>query len=1025
MENKIENHSQSFTPPRHWVGLEELDSKYWDDPRTMEKRGQEFFDKPVETLDAIDKSAQGGLARRDFLTIMGASMAMATFACARRPVHKIIPYVVNPEGVVPGIPILYASTSKECPHGCGILIKTREGRPVKLEGNPDHPVNKGKLCAQAQASVLNLYDVDRLKGAAARDRNGGALREISWSDADNAISTQLKKSRGVRVLTDEMRSDSTARLIREFLSASGGGEHVQYEPLALDEVAEAQNLSYGAAVMPRYRFDQADVVVSLGMDFLGSGRNAVENAADWAKRRKVVSPKDGSTSAKMSKLFCFESAFTITGANADRRHPIRPGDETKIALAIANELKGEFPTYKADAVEQEIGLEKGTIKEVARALRENHGRALVVGGSVQSRTKDALALQLAINYLNSALDAEGNIVDGVSDAASAVPGLAGMTKLINEMKSGAVGALIIYRSNPVFTLPNAGFAEALKKVPLVVYVGDHDTETAQLADFVLGDHHYLENWGDWSPRKGVYSLQQPAIAPIHGTRAFEDSLIAWSKVGGGKDWHGYLQENWKETVFKESGATGGFDMFWEGALRSGVIDLRAARMSAFKAAPRSFRPASVAQMPKYSVASNDVQLALTSSIAMMDGRYANNPWLQELPDPISSATWDNYLAVGPALAASLAVKNDDVVLVKSGNTSVELPVYVQPGLHPQTVTVAVGYGRRNVGKVGDGAGVDVFPFASIEGGRVVYSGHPVTITRTQKFYKLATTQWHTVSENRPVINDVTLAEFKKNAAAAQETNPELRMEKAPSLWPVHQYKGYRWGMAIDLNSCIGCSACMVGCQAENNIPVVGRDQVRVSRQMHWIRIDRYYTGTAENPDVLFQPMLCQHCENAPCETVCPVLATVHDDEGLNVQVYNRCVGTRYCQNNCPYKVRRFNFFDHWKSYTGTMNLAWNPDVTVRTRGIMEKCTFCVQRITAAKDSAKDRGEIIKDGEFKTACQQTCPTDAIVFGNINDPESSVSRLREAQSAFRVLEALNTGPSISYMTKVRNKGAEQHV
>ena len=482
------------------------------------------------------------------------------------------------------------------------------------------------------------------------------------------------------------------------------------------------------------------------------------------------------------------------------------------------------------------------------------------------------------------------------------------------------------------------------------------------------------------------------------------------------DWHAYLKANWNETVFKDSGSAGTFEQFWESVLREGVYESKWAKTAV--STSRGFKVESLKSIPAYSSQKPELSLALYQKISQSDGRHANNAWLQEMPDPVSSVTWDNYLNIGPALAKKLKLETDDVVEVKTSDGTVELPVHIQPGMHSGAVSAAVGYGRTAAGKVGKDCGVDVFPLTTIEGDSQVFSGASVSLRKTGKFFKLASTQWHTASENRPIINDITLAEFKKNPGTANHTDPHLRME-TPSLWPAHEYKGYRWGMAIDLSTCTGCSACVIACQSENNIPVVGRNQVRVSRQMHWIHLDRYYSGDPEHPEVIFQPMLCQHCENAPCETVCPVAATVHDDEGLNVQVYNRCVGTRYCQNNCPYKVRRFNFFDHWKSYSGTLNMAWNPDVTVRTRGIMEKCTFCTQRIREAKDKAKDGSEKVKDGDFKTACQQTCPTDAIVFGDINDPNSRVSKLRNSPQAFRVLESLNAKPAISYLTKVRNQ------
>ena len=607
------------------------------------------------------------------------------------------------------------------------------------------------------------------------------------------------------------------------------------------------------------------------------------------------------------------------------------------------------------------------------------------------------------------------------------------SQLIQEMKDGKVDALILYRTNPLYSLAGAfpGLAEIFQKVPLIISVSDRVDETGLVSDYVLPDHHYLENWGDSNPRKKVYSLQQPTIAPIHSTRAFQDSLLVWMKQGQFKqstmvsnagDWHEYLKNHWKETYYKEAGSSGSFEQFWEATLRAGVLNL-ASSQGNLGALPgsRSFKTDSLKKlMISGGLNSKDVSLALYAKISMYDGRSANNPWLQEMPDPISTVTWDNYLNISPALAKTLGVKGDDVVELRAGEVKAELPVYIQPGLHSQVVSVALGYGRQSVGKIGNQAGINVFPFIQSKGQHLVFSGQPVQIRKTGKFYKLAATQWHGATENRPIINDIILSQYRKNPSAEKHTDPHLRLEAVPSIWPAHEYKSYRWGMAIDLNSCTGCGACVIACQAENNVPVVGREQVRVSRQMHWLRIDRYYSGSPAHPDVVFQPMLCQHCENAPCETVCPVLATVHDDEGLNVQIYNRCVGTRYCQNNCPYKVRRFNFFDHWKSYEGTMSLAWNPDVTVRTRGIMEKCTFCVQRIRDAKDKAKDAGEKVKDGQFKTACQQTCPTEAIVFGDMNDPNSRVFRLKESPQAFRVLEVLNAKPSISYMTKVRNKG-----
>ncbi|MBC7692730.1 MAG: 4Fe-4S dicluster domain-containing protein [Methylotenera sp.] len=1043
MENQ-NSPQNSFSPPRHWIGTEELSEGYWNDPKAIEKRGQEFHDKPVETIDLIDKLDSKGIARRDFLTIMGASMAMASFACARRPVHKIIPYVVKPEEITAGVANFYATS---CPDtGYGLLVKVREGRPVKLEGNPEHPMNKGTLSARGQAALLDLYDPDRTKEPMSGDRNGN-LRAMSWVDADAAILAKLRAAGRVRVLSGNLVSDSTRRLLGEFLAAfnNGSGSHVEFDALANDEVLDGQLESYGTAVIPNYRFDQAKTIISFGADFLGTWVSPVEFMSEWAKRRKLDSKN--AANAEMSKMYVIESTMTLTGANADERLPVRPGDELKVALAVAHEIivgkkQSRFASdatvgnalsgYTPQAVSADTGVSITMIQQMAEELLKNRGKSVVVAGSPQTKSANAVALQIAVNFLNSALDNEGVTVDGTANP-NVRPGdrFAAIEKLIGEMKAGAVDALIIYGSNPVYNLPkSAGFEEAMKKVPLVVAVSDRDDETARLADYLLPDHHFLENWGDASGRKGVVSLQQPVISPIHSTRAFQDTLLTWIKGGvkagglAGKvaasadagTWRDYVMANWQAT--HHSGAAAGFELFWEGVLRDGVFGAKNAIAST--SSTRAFRAGAMSRIPAFKKANADeILLALYAKVGMYDGRSSNNPWLQEFPEPISTATWDNYLNVGPALATKLGIQQDDIVEITGDSATVQLPVNVQPGMHPLAVSIALGYGRRNAGKVGTDVGMDVAPFIKVVNGALVYSGHPVKIRRTGKVYRIAITQWHNATENRPIINDISLTDFIKKPSEANETDPELRLHEIPTLWPAYEYKGYRWGMAIDLNSCTGCGACVIGCMAENNTPVVGRNNVRVSREMHWIRLDRYYSGSTENPDVVFQPMLCQHCENAPCESVCPVLATVHDDEGMNSQIYNRCVGTRYCQNNCPYKVRRFNFFDHWKSYEGTMNLAWNPDVTVRTRGIMEKCTFCVQRIRGAKDKAKDEGRKLLDGELKPACQQTCPTDAIIFGDINDPNSRVSQLRGDARAFRVLEILNVKPSISYMTKVRNK------
>jgi Fe-S-cluster-containing dehydrogenase component/anaerobic selenocysteine-containing dehydrogenase len=1027
-----------FKPPRHWIGSEELNASYWSDPAIKEKRAQEFHDKPVETIELIERLDTNGIKRRDFLTLMGASMAMASFACARRPVHKIIPYVVKPEYVTGGIANYYATTCPET--GYGLLAKVREGRPIKLEGNPEHAMSRGAISARTHAQILDLYDMDRAKEPLKVSRGKGST-PISWVDADLELVAKLKAvaagSGRVRILSNRILGDSTLKLTNEFLAAFAAGSHVQLDDFGSTDIVEGQIESYGSAIVPHYHFGKADVVLSLGADFLGNFGSSVEYSADWVKGGRIPDAKNPST-ARMSKLFAVESMMSVTGANADVRFPVRPDGVLKIGAAIAAEVarkKGisvpaQFSAYTLSAVAADTGIEAEKITEAAHALVEaGAGKSIIVAGGLSSKTEDAIGLQVIANYLNSALGNEGVTVDGNGQAWTKVGDRPEkLAKLISDMNSGSVDALILFDVNPVYSLPaSMGFAAAMAKVPTVVSIGDREDETAKLADFVLPNHHFLENWGDAQPRGGVVSLQQPTLAPIHSTRAYQDTLLTWIKQGALKakglaattagsekngTWHDYLKANWKETY----GKSGNFETFWDDSLRDGVIKSAVKSSSA-----RSFKVPSLGKVPPFKAPPSGFVLALYAKTTMADGNRANNPWLQELPDPVTTATWDNYLNMSPKAAEKLNLRQDDVVTVTSSGTVIDIPLNIQAGLHENVVAIAIGYGREAVGHVGDGVGRDVKVF--VNGSTLAFAGIPVVIANTGRRYQLAVTQWHNATENRPIVNDITLAEFKADPKTASETDPEIRLKEVPSMWPKHEYPGYRWGMTIDLNACTGCGSCIIACQAENNTPVVGRDNVRRSREMHWMRIDRYYSGPAENPDVVFQPMLCQHCENAPCETVCPVLATVHDNEGLNSQIYNRCVGTRYCQNNCPYKVRRFNFFDHWKSYEGSMNLAWNPDVTVRTRGIMEKCTFCVQRIRDSKDKAKDEGRKLRDLELRTACQQTCPTEAIIFGDINDPKTEVSVLRNDNRAFRVLEVLNTVPSISYLSKVRNKPGEE--
>jgi molybdopterin-containing oxidoreductase family iron-sulfur binding subunit len=1002
--------AEGFTPPRHWSGLEELSAQYWSDEAQQESRGREFLHKPIETLEALEKLDTQGVARREFLTLMGAATAMSTLACARRPVHKIIPYVVPPEQITPGKANYYASVCKDVSDTPAILVKTREGRPIKLEGNDLDSTTGGTVSAQVQASVLNLYDLDRAKGATLIDRATGAEKQVPWDELDARVVSALSSAARVRMLLGVTPGPQTLALAREFCGAFRDGQVIHFEPLDLDSQADAAELLTGNRAIPAYDFTRAQVVVSIGGDFLGAWPQSESNARAWMSNRKLDSAR--ASGAKMSRLFAFESNYSLTGANADERVAIRPGDELKIAMALLSEIAPQMARaqgYTLDAVAKDVGSAQALerLKAAAAALRSARGTSLVVAGGADSRSEDSLALQCVVAMLNSALGNEGQTV--MTGRSYVGRGYKYFAKLMEEMRSGSVDVLILHRSNPVYSVP--GFEALLKKVKFVVSVADRIDETAALGDAVAGDHHYLENWGDAEPAVGVYALQQPAIAPLHDTRAFEDSLLQWGKAAGLKmsasgTWYDVLRKGFAAR-FK--------GLSWDHALQKGWVGLPS------RGSARSIRAGSAPVIPAFKPASNEPRLAIYSSAAMGDGRFANNPWLLEMPDPMTTATWDNFAAVSVEFARLNQLKTGDVVavsLAEKPESRIELPVLVQPGLHQSTIAIASGYGRVRAGKVGQNCGWNAFKLSRTDR-EYVLSGSGVKVVKTGMRFELAITQGHHRTEGRPIVNDITLAEFRKNPKAEAHTDPHLRMEPVPTIWPKHDYsQGYRWAMAIDLSSCTGCGACVIACQAENNIPVVGRDRVRFSREMHWIKIDRYFSGPANDPEVVFQPMLCQHCENAPCETVCPVIATSHNEEGLNQMTYNRCVGTRYCANNCPYKVRRFNFFDHWKDYKDTMNLAWNPDVTVRTRGVMEKCSFCVQRIQTARDTTKAQGRKITDADLKTACQQTCPTEAIVFGNVNDPNSKVSKLREDARAFRVLEILNAKPMISYLSKVRN-------
>jgi Fe-S-cluster-containing dehydrogenase component/anaerobic selenocysteine-containing dehydrogenase len=1012
----------------HWQSFETKDSK-----DLTAVQNQEFYTSPDPVINRIKT---GEYDRKTFLQIMGASSAMLTLNCIQKPAEKIVPFTKAPDYLKPGQATYYSSTCAGCSAGCGVLVKTKDARPLKLEGNPNNPISKGALCAVGQSSILNLYDPDRSKEPA--QITNGSEKTIKWADLDQTVKTKLQENKGkTRILSSSINSPSTKNLISEFLKSVGGGKHLEFEQNTTEEsIAIAAEKSYGKAIVPNYKFDKAKVILSIDADFLGTWISPVEFGVQFASRRKL---KD--TSSKINIFYAVESVPTVTGSNADKRIAIKSGDSKKFALGILIALGNSSLSNGAtlESISSETGIDKKVFEKIASDLKSAKSESLVVAGGVSSQTEDSVDLQILVNAINSNLDNDGKTIDSVnyrSDVASSYT--KNLLDLKKELDSGEVGVLFIYGANPVYSAGYSKIAESISKAKLVVSLSDRLDETSSLASYIAPSNHAMETWGDVEAVKGVISINQPTIKPIYNTRSFEDSLIVWAggKLIDSASFYEYLKNSYTKKL--------GSQFAWEEFLRKGTIykesDLNSSKPS------RSFK----GTISKLEAKNSSITLALYETVAIGDGKNANNATLQELPDPVSKTTWDNFVGISPALATKEGIVSNDVITVKSGDKSITLPAQIQPGLHPETISIAVGYGRTKAGKVGNGVGKNAFDLGSLKNNLPVFAAIPVTLEKTGKKYKIATTQDHhmmnpaatpgqplkgglykSYEKDRPLIQSVDYQDFLKDPSsgkAPSEIPTILKDGKdvdSKGFNPTFAYPGYRWGMTIDLTLCTGCSACVTACQIENNIPVVGRDEVRVGREMHWIRIDRYYVGDPTKPESLeiaHQPVMCQHCENAPCETVCPVAATVHGSEGTNDMVYNRCVGTRYCSNNCPYKVRRFNWMMHWKDrdfQREPRHLGLNPEVTVRTRGVMEKCTFCSSRVAEKKIKAKNEGRTLKDGELKTACQETCPADAISFGNTNDPEAQVTKNRNDKRAYKILDFLNVLPQVSYLTRVRNK------
>ena len=999
---------QIIEQSNYWMSLEQAQGN----PDFAKRAENEFLSSPYASSG--QESGQDGFARREFLKYMGASLALATTACVRRPVQRIIPYAKAPLETTPGVSSFYASTWFDGVEGYGTLVRTLDGRPVKMEGNPSDPIGLGGLPVRAHAEVLSLYDPDRLKGPVRnlQNKNRTNHETISgqWADLDTKVQAELAKG-SVAILSSTLPSPSAKAIIGDFAKVYPGTRWVQYDAMGNDAVREAARQSFGKAGTPRYRLMNANLVVTIDCDLLGTYGATVETMKAWSVRRKPG--KD------QLRLVTIESMMTLTGMNADDRIRIKPSQQ----LAVVEALAGAVASGKDVTL---AGVDTVMLSKVATQLRAARGKALVVAGGLQTQTEDAVALQIAVNRLNSSLGSFGSTIDFDSASLTSEGSSSDLATLIADMNAGKIKTLIIHNTNPIFSLPaDAGFAEAIGQVPTVISTSNFNDETATHANYVLPTGSTLESWSDYELQTGVFSIQQPTIRPLHESRSFEESLFTWTKAAKGaparvassEAWFNYVQGVWKTEILGRASEVRGksFDEAWVHVLQTGIVTTGGDRNRA--GGSRSVAAGAVAKTNRKEPMTG-YELVLYPKIQIGDGRYANVAWMQELPDPVTKIVWDNYVSVSPATAEKEHLKLGDVVELQVGAQKLRAPVHIQVGQHDDVLALAIGYGRTRAGRVANNIGVNAMELASFGNGQPVLSGRAVSMKKTGEFYRLVSTQDHHVLEGsvaeRQLIAETTNDLWMKNAGSG------IHRHKIFSIWPSHTYSKHKWGMSIDLNSCTGCSACVVACQSENNIPVVGKRYIMDGREMHWLRIDRYYRGEVSNPEAIFQPMMCQHCENAPCETVCPVLATVHNDEGLNDMVYNRCVGTRYCSNNCPYKVRRFNWFNYAKNIEAPMHMALNPDVTVRTRGVMEKCTMCVHRIRQATRvgvEARKGGKLV-DGSLKTACQESCPANAIVFGDLNDKDSAVAKLFANERTYAVLEDLNTAPRVRYMSRVRN-------
>ncbi len=979
MNELIQLNASGVSGKKYWRSLDELSNT----PQFRQWVEREFQEGASEML-------QGG-SRRSLLKLMAAGFGLAGLTACRRPEEKILPHAKGVEDYVPGRPLHYATVATMSGAATGLIVECNEGRPTKVEGNARHPYSLGTTNAHLQALVLNLYDPDRKKSVSRKGVKSSWDEFGAWWKTE---ATKLGDGAGLRILSERTASPAVIAQKAEVLKKYPKAQWVEFDSVNYDEARLGAQMAFGQPLETHYLYDQADVIFSLDSDFLGLDSPTVQPLKQFSKKRRVSDPKD-----EMNRLYVAESNFTMTGAMADNRLRVKSTEAGALAVSLAFELNvGNTPFKVLTAVETDKG--KKFISAVAKDLAAHKGKSIVVAGPRQPA-----AVHAVVALINQALGNVGTTVVYTKPVADVTDSVAAVKQLTAEMQSGAVKTLFVLGGNPAYSMPaDLGFADACKKATVVALTAD-ENETHAAAEWQLPEAHVFESWGDARALDGTASIQQPLIEPLYGGKSVLElsAMVAGAAVTKG---HELVKQAWAAQ--------------WKLALHDGVVDgTKSAAVDAKADAVRVLAAAQAAMKPAAAM-----EVVFYPGAGPYDGRFSNNAWLQEAPDPMTKLVWDNAAMLSPATAKQLGVENGDLLALSANGKEIRMPAMVLPGHVDNSISVSLGYGRTNCGRVGVNVGHKAEALRTTAG----FHAAAVTARKTGEKYELVTTQEHHTLEEpitglkrTDIVIEAPIEEYRKEPhfIHAAKHGPEVA-----DLFPGIDYsKGYQWGMAIDLNACVGCNACLLACVAENNIPVVGKDEVRRGREMHWIRMDRYFTGDQNDPQAVMQPMACLQCEKAPCESVCPVAATVHSPEGINEMAYNRCVGTRYCASNCPYKVRRFNFFNWNKEIPESRKMVFNPDVTVRFRGVMEKCNYCVQRIEEKRTLAKaDNRRALKDGEVVTACQQVCPAEAIVFGNINDPASKVALAKKQPRDYIAVEELNTKPRTTYLAKLRNPNPE---